>query len=73
LSELRGIFNKSHVRFVDCWETFEKYSILFKFKEGGPAMAGLTAGIHGVFRGLKSEPDTEFEQKGVFCNGLAEE
>jgi len=26
----------------DSQETFEKYSILFKFKEGDPAMAGLT-------------------------------
>ena len=50
-------------------ETYEKCLILFKFKEGGPAMAGLTtpeeyashstgqAGIHLVFRGLKFEPD----------------
>jgi hypothetical protein len=30
-------------------ETFEKCSFLFKFKEGDPALAGLTAGIHGVF------------------------
>jgi hypothetical protein len=28
------------------------------------------AGIHGVFRGLKFEPDAEIEQKGVFCRGL---
>jgi hypothetical protein len=30
----------------------------------------LTTGIHEVFRGLKFEPDTEIEQKGVFCKGL---
>jgi hypothetical protein len=27
-------------------ETFEKRSFLFKFKEGDPALAGLTTGIH---------------------------
>jgi hypothetical protein len=27
-------------------ETFEKFSFLFKFKEGDPALAGLTTGIH---------------------------
>jgi hypothetical protein len=31
-------------------ETFEKDSILFKFKEGVPLKAGLTAGIHLVFQ-----------------------
>ena len=30
----------------------------------------LTTGIHGVFRGLKFEPDTEIVQKGAFCKGL---
>jgi hypothetical protein len=30
----------------------------------------LTKGIHGVFRGLKFEPDAEIGQKGRFCNGL---
>ena len=30
----------------------------------------LTTGIHGVFRGIKFEPDAEIEQKGAFCNGL---
>jgi hypothetical protein len=30
----------------------------------------LTTGIHGVFRGLKFEPDAEIEQKGAFCKGL---
>jgi hypothetical protein len=30
----------------------------------------LTAGIHGVFRGLKFEPDAEIEPKGAFCEGL---
>ena len=30
----------------------------------------LTAGIHLVFRGLKSEPDTEIKQKGTFFKGL---
>jgi hypothetical protein len=30
----------------------------------------LTTGIHGVFRGLKFEPDAEIEQKGAFFKGL---
>jgi len=30
----------------------------------------LTAGIHGVFRGLKFKSDAEIEQKGAFCKGL---
>ncbi|RZB36094.1 MAG: hypothetical protein SRB2_02503 [Desulfobacteraceae bacterium Eth-SRB2] len=30
----------------------------------------LTTGIHGVFRGLKFEPDAEIGQKGAFCKGL---
>jgi hypothetical protein len=30
----------------------------------------LTTGIHGVFRGLKFEPDAEIGQKGAFCDGL---
>ncbi len=30
----------------------------------------LTTGIHGVFRGLKSESDAEIGQKGTFCKGL---
>ena len=30
----------------------------------------LTTGIHGVFRGLKFEPDEEIGQKGVFFKGL---
>ena len=30
----------------------------------------LTTDIHGVFRGLKSEPNAEIEQKGVFFKGL---
>jgi len=30
----------------------------------------LTAGIYGIFRGLKFEPDTEIGQKGVFFKGL---
>ncbi len=37
-------------------EAVSKCSILFKIKEGDPAMAGLTTGIHLVFRGLKFEP-----------------
>ena len=28
------------------------------------------AGIHKVFRGLKSESDAEIGQKGAFCKGL---
>ena len=51
-------------------ESLEKCSILPKFKEGDPAMAGLTTGIHGVFLGLKFEPDAEIEQKGAFYKGL---
>jgi hypothetical protein len=51
-------------------KTFEKRKFLFEFKEADPAMAGLTAGIHGVFRGLKFESDTEPEQKVAFCKGL---
>ena len=31
----------------------------------------LTTGIHGVFRGLKFEPDAEIGQKGAFCKGLS--
>ena len=30
----------------------------------------LAAGIPGVFRGLKSEPDAEIGQKRTFCKGL---
>ena len=30
----------------------------------------LTTGIHGVFRGLKFEPDAEIEQKWAFFKGL---
>ena len=30
----------------------------------------LTGGIHGVFRGLRFEPNVEMGQKGVFCKGL---
>jgi len=30
----------------------------------------LTTGIHRVFRGLKSESDTEIGQKGTFYKGL---
>ena len=30
----------------------------------------LTTVIHVVFRGLKSETDTEIGQKGTFCKGL---
>jgi len=40
-------------------ETFEKCSILFTFKEGDPALAGLT-----------TEPETEIEQSGAFCKGF---
>jgi hypothetical protein len=29
-----------------------------------------TTGIYGIFRGLKFEPDAEFEQKGTFFKGL---
>jgi hypothetical protein len=32
----------------------------------------LTAEIHGVFLGLKFEPDTEIGEKGAFCKGLKE-
>jgi hypothetical protein len=31
----------------------------------------LTTDIHGVFRGLKSEPDAEMGQKGTFFKGLS--
>ena len=46
---------------------FEVYAYLFKFKEGDNFR---TTGIHGVFRGLKFEPDAEIGQKGVFLKGL---
>jgi hypothetical protein len=29
-----------------------------------------TAGIYGIFRGLKFEPDAEIGQKVLFCKGL---
>ena len=32
----------------------------------------LTAGIYGIFRGLKFEPDTEIGQKGTFFKGFYE-
>ena len=32
--------------------------------------AKIFTGIHGIFRGLKFEPDTEIGQKGAFCKGL---
>ncbi len=47
-------------------EPVSKCSILFKVKAGDPAAAGLTTGIHRVFRGLKFEPDAEIGQKGTF-------
>ena len=47
-------------------ETFEKWSILFKFKEGENFNHRNT----GVFRGLKFEPNAEIEQKGAFCKCL---
>jgi hypothetical protein len=40
--------------------------MMFKFKGGNPAVAGLTTGIHGVFWGLKFEPGAEIELKGAF-------
>ena len=48
-------------------ETFEKCSILFKVKEGEDFNHRNT---RQVFRGLKSEPDTEIGQKGAFFKGL---
>jgi len=36
------------------FETFEKGSILFKFKEGDPAMAGLTTGVYENISRIKS-------------------
>ena len=58
-------------------ETFEKGSILLKVKTPACRAYGpegktkiLTAGIHGVFRGLKFESDAEIGQKGVFFKGL---
>jgi hypothetical protein len=62
-------------------DTFGDCSISFKFKEGVPASAGLTTpinfspgwvSIHGVFRGLKLEPDPDIEQKRAFCKSSLE-
>jgi hypothetical protein len=36
-----------------------------------PPKAGLTTGIHLVFRGLKFESDDEIGQKGMFFKALA--
>jgi len=50
---------------------FEVYAYLFEIKsripdfERGKAKI-LTTGIHGVFRGLKFEPDADIGQKGTF-------
>ena len=41
---------------------FEVSAYLFEIKEG----ENFTAGIHGVFRGLKFEPDADIGQKGTF-------
>ena len=41
-----------------------------KVKEDDPAEAGLTTGIHLVFRGLKFKSDAEIGQKGTFFKGL---
>jgi uncharacterized protein (DUF302 family) len=40
---------------LPCNEAFEKGDIFLSGKEGDPALAGLTGGIHSVFRGLKFE------------------
>ena len=41
---------------------FEVSAYLFESKDG----ENLTRGIHGVFRGLKFEPDEDIGQKGTF-------
>ena len=57
------------MRFLLYSETFEKCSILFKVKEGEDFNRRNT---RLVFRGLKSESDTEIGQKGAFFKGLKE-
>ena len=47
--------------------------IFVQVQERRPADGGInhkTHGIHGVFRGLKFEPDAEIGQKGAFCKDL---
>jgi len=45
-------------------ETFKKCSILFTFKEGDPAAAGLS------LTPARSEAAALFERMGAFCKGL---
>jgi hypothetical protein len=55
-------------------ETFEKCSILFKFKEGENFNHRNTLSILRIALKLhfvqNVEPDTEIGQKGAFCKGL---
>jgi len=55
-------------------ETFEKCSILFKFKEGENFNHRNTSSILRIALSLhfvqNVEPDTEIGQKGAFCKGL---
>jgi hypothetical protein len=51
-------------------ETFKKCSILFKVKNGENFNRRNT---RQVFRGLKSESDSEVGQKGAFFKGLKRE
>jgi hypothetical protein len=79
ISPFCGIANKPR-RFSpsdSLTETFEKCQFLFKFKKGDNFNHPSTicrptgqAGIHGVFRGLKFEPEAEIEQKRAFFKGL---
>ncbi len=53
------------------YEAVSKCSILFEIKSKIPDFERekakiLTTGIHGVFRGLKFEPDADIGQKGTF-------
>jgi len=55
-------------------ETFEKCSILFKFKEGENFIHRNTFSILRIKLKLlceqNVEPDTEIGQKGAFCKGI---
>ncbi len=70
-----GIMECRRSRLLRGWnETFEKCSILFKFKEGENYNHRNTMSILRIALKLhfvqNVEPDTEIGQKGAFCKGL---
>ena len=54
---------------LDAWRPLKNAQFRSSSRKAS-RLGGITAGIHGVFRGLQFESDAEIERKGAFCKDL---